>query len=483
MQQRNNILTSIDWITIVMYLAMAFFGWVNIYGATYSFEQTSMVSLSNPAGKQFLWMCISFVLALIILVLDTRLYDMFAYILYFGCIALLIVTAIVAEDVKGSLSWIKIGPFSFQPAEISKFITALALAKWMGQYEYKIKSFKDLIVPLVIVLAPMFIIMVLEKETGSALVYAAFFLVFYREGMSGYVLWAGVAAVALFIIVIKYMSLPLPLGTGNAGILIASLLIIAIACILLIKLDNLKREALILAGGVTFIYAVSLIINIWHTVNFNIVSVVATVISGIFVIVMSTQHRQKGLWLVATFVFIALVFCQLSSGMFERLPSHQRKRIEVILKIKDDPTGVEYNVTQAKIAIGSGGFTGKGYKNGTQTHLRFVPEQHTDFILSTIGEEFGFIGTFSVVVVFLIFILRLIFIAERQKDMFSQIYGYSVACIFLVHFTINIGMVLGLLPVIGIPLPFFSYGGSSMMGFTVLLFIFLKLDAARVEKL
>ena len=483
MLRRNNILTSIDWITIVMYLAMAFFGWVNIYGATYSFEQTSMVSLSNPAGKQFLWMCISFVLALVILILDPRTYDMFAYILYFGCLALLLATAFIAEDVKGSLSWIKIGPFSFQPAEISKFITALALAKWMGQYEYKIKSLKDLVVPLIIVLAPMLIIMVLEKETGTALVYAAFFLVFYREGMSGYVLGAGITAVVLFIIVIKYNALTLPLGSGNAGILIASLLIIAIACLLLVKLDNLKRESLILAGAITIIYAIALVVNIWHTVNFNIVSVIAAVISGLFTIVMSTQHRQKGLWMVAAFVFTAILFCQLSSGMFERLPTHQRKRIEVILKIKDDPTGVEYNVTQAKIAIGSGGFTGKGYKNGTQTHLRFVPEQHTDFILSTIGEEFGFIGTFSVVAVFLAFILRLIFLAERQKDMFSQIYGYSVACIFLVHFTINIGMVLGLLPVIGIPLPFYSYGGSSMIGFTILLFIFIKLDAARVEKL
>ena len=482
MDRRNNIISSIDWICIVMYLAMSFFGWMNIYGATYTFDQTSIFSLSNPAGKQFLWMCLSFLLALLILIIDPRTYQTMAYVLYAVWIVLLIVTAFIAKDTKGSLAWINIGPLHFQPAEIAKCITALCLAKWMGRYEYKIRNWRDLVVPLLIVIAPMMIIMVLEKETGTALVFAAFILVLYREGMSGYVLWAGVAAVVLFVVSIKFSGIALPFGTGNAGVLIASLLTIAVACILMLKLAQLKRETLILIGVITLIYGISLIINIWHQVNFNIVSIVATAISGLFVLVMSTQHRGKGLWLVTMFVVGAIVFCQLSVGIFEKLPQHQRKRIEVTLKIKED-AGIEYNVKQAHIAIGSGGFTGKGYKQGTQTKLRFVPEQHTDFIISTIGEEFGFLGTFAVVVVYMLFILRLIYLAERQKDMFSQIYGYSVACIFLIHFTINIGMVLGFLPVIGIPLPFYSYGGSSMLGFTLLLFIFLKLDATRVEKL
>ena len=483
MQRNGNIFTSIDLVTIAMYLAMVFFGWINVYGAIYNYEMTSMFSFSNMAGKQFVWIMTSFVVALVILVVDHKLFDMSAYLIYFAWIVVLIATAKFATPVKGSLSWLKLGPISLQPAEFSKFITALALAKWMGQYEFKIKDWRDLAVPLAIILAPMFIIMVLEKETGSALVYAAFFLVLYREGMSGYVLWTGLAVFVLFVIVIKYGNITLPLGTGNVGVLVSSLVIIAIAAVLLIRLAQLKRETLIMLGAVAFIYAVALIVNIWHKVNFNIVAIVAAVTSGIYAAIMNSQHRNKGLWLVAVFVVGAVIFCQLSATMFAKLPPHQRKRIEVTLKIKDDPTGVEYNVIQAKIAIGSGGLTGKGYKQGTQTKLRFVPEQHTDFIFSTIGEEFGFLGTLAVVVTYMFFILRLIFLAERQKDMFSQIFGYSVACIFLMHFTINIGMVLGILPVIGIPLPFFSYGGSSTLGFTILLFIFLKLDAARVEKL
>ena len=420
MNQRTNIWSAVDWWTVLMFLLLALFGWVNIYGAGYNYEQTSIFSFANRAGKQFVWICTAMVLGMVILLIDEKTYDMFGYWLYGAMILLLLLTPLLARDVKGSLSWINFGPINLQPAEFAKCFTAIAVAKYMGRFEYRLRGWRDLVMPGVLVLLPMFIIMVWQKETGSALVFTAFLLTFYRQGMTGLVLLAGVLAVVLFIVVIRFSLLP-------AVILLA----------------------------VLFAFVMW---RVW-------------------------RNRVQRLWVVLFFI-LYLGFSGMCNYAFTHvLQPHQRIRIEVLLGMKDDPSGAGYNVNQARIAIGSGRFFGKGYLEGTQTKLKFVPEQDTDFIFCTVGEEWGFVGSTAVLLLYLVFILRIIYLAERQREVSARVYGYSVASIFLLHLSINVGMVLGLLPVIGIPLPMFSYGGSSLWGFTLLLFIFLRMDAARMNRL
>ncbi|MBO7458256.1 MAG: rod shape-determining protein RodA [Paludibacteraceae bacterium] len=480
----GNIWQNLDWLTVGLFLVLVIFGWLNIYGASYTFDQTSIFDFSNRAGKQFAWILGSLVLGIVLLLIDYKTYDVLAYIAYGAMLILLLITPLLAHDIKGSLSWISLGPVSLQPAEFAKCIVALAVAKYMGRYEYKLRTWRDLIVPFALIGVPALIIMVLQKETGSALVFAAFLLVFYRQGMSGYVLWIGVAAVALFIISIRFGEIPLPFGTGSVGILTCMLLLTAVEIFFICKEHKMKWQPLILCGSVAAIYGICLLINLWVTVPFNWVSmgvVLALILYNIFV---SIYWRKWALLIVAAFSLGCIGYTQACDFVFTRvLQPHQRTRIEVLLGMKEDLAGAGYNVNQARIAIGSGRFMGKGYLKGTQTKLQFVPEQDTDFIFCTVGEEWGFVGSVGVLLVYLFFILRLIEIAERQRTIFTQIYAYSVASIFLFHLMINVGMVLGLLPVIGIPLPFFSYGGSSLWGFTLLLFILLRLDAARMEQL
>ncbi len=377
---RNSIWKGVDWVTILIYLALALFGWVNIYGACYTFEQSSIFSFSNPAGKQFVWILSALVMGLVVLLIDEKLYDILGYWMYAAIIVLLLITPFLANDTKGSMSWIDLGPLKLQPAEFAKFVTAIAVAKYMSRYGYSVRSWRDLVVPFCLIGVPMVIIMIWQKETGSALVFAAFLLVFFTQGMNGKVLLYGFLAILLVVVILKLQIIP----------------------------------------------------DAW---------------------------------------------------IDKVLMPHQRARIEVVLGIREDPMGYGYNVAQSLIAIGSGRFFGKGFLQGTQTKLSFVPEQHTDFIFCTVGEEWGFVGTFAVIALYVGLILRIIYLAQRQRDVFSQIYAYSVASILFVHFTINIGMVIGLLPVIGIPLPFFSYGGSSFWGFTLLLFILLRMDGSRINKM
>ena len=480
----GNILQHVDWPTIGMFLVLVIFGWMNIYGASYTYDQTSIFDFANRAGKQFVWILGALGLGGIMLMIDYKTYDMLAYIAYGVMLALLLVTPFVAHDIKGSLSWISLGPVSLQPAEFAKCIVALAVAKYMSQYEYKVRSWRDLIIPFVLIGVPALIIMVLQKETGSALVFAAFLLVFYRQGMSGYVLLSGIAAVALFIISIRWGGTALPFGSGNVGILTCMLLLMIVEIFFVCRDHKMKYQPLILCGSVAVIYGIALIVNIWWTVPFGWLSVGIVGALAIYIVVVSLYFRKYALLIVAVFSLACVGYTQACDFVFNKvLQPHQRIRIEVLLGMKEDPAGAGYNVNQARIAIGSGRFLGKGYKNGTQTNMQFVPEQDTDFIFCTVGEEWGFVGSVAVLVVYLLFILRLFHIAERQKSIFTQIYAYSVASIFLFHLTINVGMVLGLLPIIGIPLPFFSYGGSSLWGFTLLLFILLRLDAARMEQL
>ncbi|MBQ9339065.1 MAG: rod shape-determining protein RodA [Paludibacteraceae bacterium] len=429
MPSRNNIFRQVDWFTIGLFLALVIFGWMNVLGASYNFDQTSAFDFAYRSGKQLVWIGTSLLLGMVILMLDWRVIDLSAYILYGIMLVLLLVTPLLAHDVKGSLSWIQFGPVSLQPAEFAKYTTALALAKYMGSYDFRMRSWRDLLVPFALMVVPMGIIMVLQKETGSALVFTAFLLMFYRQGMSGYVLLAGVAAVGLFILALKA-------GT------IAALVTVAVV-------------ALVVIGW-----------YLWQGWRDN-----------------RKWHPQK-IFIVLGIAVLSAGYCAVCGYAFEHvLQPHQRVRIEVLLGMTDDPQGAGYNVAQSKIAIGSGGLIGKGFKQGTHTKMNFVPEQATDFIFCTVGEEWGFVGSSLLLIAYLALILRLIVIAERQKDMFSLIYGYCVAGIFLFHLTVNVGMVLGLMPVIGIPLPFLSYGGSSLWGFSILLFTLLRLDASRFEKM
>ena len=480
----GNIWQYVDWMTIGLFLLLVFFGWLNIYGASYTFDQTSIFDFSNRAGKQFAWIIGSFVMGIVLLLIDYKTYDLLAYFAYGAMLLLLLATPFLAHDIKGSMSWISLGPVNLQPAEFAKCIVALAVAKFMGRYEYKVRSWRDLVIPFALIGVPALIIMVLQKETGSALVFAAFLLVFYRLGMSGYVLWTGVAAVALFIISIRWGAIPLPLGNGSVGIMTCMLLLTAIEIFFVCKEHKMKWQALILIGSVAAIYSICLFINIWIKMPFNWISAGIVIALALYTVVISVYWRKYILLLVAFFGLAGIGYTHACDFAFTRvLQPHQRIRIEVLLGMKEDPAGAGYNVNQARIAIGSGRLLGKGYLNGTQTKLQFVPEQDTDFIFCTVGEEWGFIGSIAVLLVYMLFIMRLIEIAERQRSTFTRIYAYSVASIFLFHLTINVGMVLGLLPVIGIPLPFFSYGGSSLWGFTLLLFILLRLDAARMEQL
>ena len=480
----RSIISGIDWWTIGLFLVIALFGWLNIYGSSYSFDQTSIWDFSNRAGKQLVWLATAIVMGGIILMIEEKAYDVLGYIFYGAMILLLIITPLLARDIKGSLSWLTLGPISLQPAEFAKCFTAVAVAKFMSQYGYKVRDLRDLIIPFLLIGVPMLIIMVAQRETGSALVFASFLLVFYRQGMSGYVLSGGLVCVVLFILVILFTETSLPFGLGNMGQLLSTLVIHAIVIVLL-GFKERDIQALIVVGiGVVMCYGIGLLINIWIPININYVGIASLTFTAVYLSLHAfIVRRSSFIWIVG-FVILAAALCQGCDYAFNNiLQDHQRTRIEVLLGMKDDPKGAGYNVNQSLIAIGSGQVTGKGFLQGTQTKLKFVPEQDTDFIFCTVGEEWGFVGSSGLLLLYLALILRIILIAERQRDMFSRIYAYCVASILLFHVTINIGMVLGLLPVIGIPLPFFSYGGSSLWGFTILLAIMLRLDAARVNKM
>jgi rod shape determining protein RodA len=480
----RSIISGVDWWTIIMFIAIALFGWMNIYGSSYSFDQTSIWDFSNRAGKQLVWIITALFLGGVILMIEERVYDVLGYIFYGVMILLLFITPIFAHNINGSLSWLTLGPVSIQPAEFAKCFTAIALAKFMSRYGYKVRDLRDLLVPFGLIGLPILIIMLAQRETGSALVFLSFLLVFYRQGMTGYVLSWGVVSIILFIIVIRFGEIALPFGTGNVGLLASTLLIHALIMALISLRERDVKSMSILGGVVALCYGIGLIINIWTNVNFNYIAIVSLVFSAIWLIILAVKSRKQSFVWMLGFVMFSAVLCQGCDYAFHNiLQPHQRIRIEVLLGMKDDPTGAGYNVNQSLIAIGSGQTTGKGFLQGTQTKLNFVPEQDTDFIFCTVGEEWGFLGSAGLLLLYLALILRIIHIAERQRDEFSRIYAYSVASILLFHVTINIGMVLGLLPVIGIPLPFFSYGGSSLWGFTILLAIMLRLDAARLNKM
>lgn len=417
MKEQKGIFKFIDRPLVLLYLTLVLMGWISIYAAVYNNEHASIFDLSQSYGKQMLWIGTSLALALMIILTDAKFFNAFAYPIYIGTILLLLLVLVAGKEIAGSKSWFQIGEFRIQPAEFAKFATNLALAHFLSALDFDSRKRKSQIIPMFILALPAFLIL-LQNDTGSALVYASFALVLYRQGMPGSILLIGVA-----IAIIAVMTL-----------LFDQYIVIIVIGVLLI--------------GFTFF-----IRRNWQ----NIVKVI-----GIFV--------------------VASVFVLSVDYAFDHvLELHQKTRINVLLGKQIDLKGAGYNVNQSKIAIGSGGFWGKGFLKGTQTKFNFVPAQSTDFIFCTVGEEWGFAGTMVVVLLFMALIGRIVMMAERQRSDFSRIYGYGVASILFFHFFVNIGMTIGLMPVIGIPLPFFSYGGSSLWAFTILLFIFIKMDSNRLQ--
>jgi rod shape determining protein RodA len=413
----------IDWTTIWIYVALVIIGVMNIYAAVYNVDNPEpLFSLSNNAGKQIMFMFVAFILIMIILFVDFKVYDTFAYIFYGVWILVLIATIFLGSNINGSKSWIKFGSFSLQPAEFAKTFTVMAIAKYMSTQGVNVSKLNYALKAGLFIIVPPLII-ILQKETGSALTFAALFIVLYREGLPGIYPALVLTFIVLFILALVFPNWAVVMGLALIGILFFYLILKRYQR----TTQNIKRIAGMFLLFSAFVLGVDFILN-------NV------------------------------------------------LQPHQQKRILVLVNPEIDPLGAAWNVIQSKLAIGSGGFTGKGYMQGTQTKFDFVPEQSTDFIFCTIGEEWGFIGTFTVIGLYLILLTRIINLAEKQKSKFARIYGYGVASIFFFHLLVNVGMTIGLMPVIGIPLPFISYGGSSLMSFTLLLFVFLKLDAHRSYK-
>ncbi len=419
MSKREKISGSIDWVTVTIYIILVTLGWFSVFTASAGEDVTNLFDLSTRYGKQILWIGLAVVLALIILVIDAKFFSTFSFVFYFGMLILLIAVLLFGSVVAGSKSCFKIGGFAIQPAEFAKFATALAMAKYLSILNIDMRRLKTKLISLTILAVPALLIL-LQNDTGSALVYFSFVIVLFREGFSGLLLIVGIIMTLLFLVTLLISEL----------YVIAALVVLAFLILIFIRSVRRHWKAVmgILVLSTAFVYSV----------NYSFENV---------------------------------------------LEPHQKKRINVLLGLEEDLRGAGYNVNQSKIAIGSGGLAGKGFRQGVLTRYNFVPEQSTDFIFCTVGEEWGFIGVTTVILLFLALLIRIVLLAERQRSKFSRIYGYGVASILFFHFAINIGMTVGLAPVVGIPLPFFSYGGSSLWAFTILLFIFIKQDAKRLNVL
>lgn len=407
----------LDWPLVLLFLVFVTLGWLNIYAAVFNDEASSIFDSTQKYGKQLTWILTSLAIIFVLFLIDGKFFNKFAYPIYGTCLLLLISVLIFGKEIGGSRSWFVFGGFSIQPAEFAKTGAALALAKFLSTVNVSLSDTRTRIVSLAIVLLPAALIL-LQNDTGSALVFSVFLLVLYREGLPGLLIWLGLSAAVLFVLTLMFGTVYLFIGIATLGLL------------------------------------------------------------ALYIV----RRKKRDLVKVIIGIALAMGFVQSVDFGYNRiLEPHQQSRIDVLLGKQHDPHGAGYNTNQSKIAIGSGGLTGKGYLQGTQTKFDFVPEQSTDFIFCTVGEEWGFLGSFVLIVAFLLFFWRLVYAAERQRSQFSRVYGYSVAAILFFHFAVNICMTIGLAPVIGIPLPFFSYGGSSLWGFTILVFIFIRLDAYRME--
>ena len=478
--RQPSMLGSLDWWTIGIYLALLTFGWISVCGASYTYGDTDIFSLDTRSGMQIVWIGTSICLGFVLLTLDDHFYDTFAFFIYVGMLLLLFATIFNPHEIKGSRSWLVLGPLRLQPAEFAKFATALAVAKLMSTYGFTMSNWKHFASACLVIILPM-VFIVAQKETGSALVYFSFFLMFYREGMSGSFLFTGVAMVIYFVVGVRFEQVMLwdtPTSLGRFIVLI--LVQVFTAGMVRSYINDRGRTTRLVALGILLTGLCLLVSKFITAFDVTIVQLILTAALVCWLIYRWLSARIRNYFYVAIFaVGSVLFFYSVDYVLNDVMEPHQRVRINVLLGLEEDLAGAGYNVHQSEIAIGSGGLRGKGFLNGTQTKLKFVPEQDTDFIFCTVGEEEGFLGSATVLLLFLALILRLIKLAERQPFKFGRIYGYCVLSVFLFHLFINVGMVLGLTPVIGIPLPFFSYGGSSLWGFTILLFIFLRIDASR----
>ena len=494
MRKKKSVFGSIDWFTIILFLILLAFGWTTICGACYDFDGTeNLLALSSRTGMQALWIGVSIGVAFLIMLTDDRIFDTFSFLFYIAMMVLLFITPYVGREIKGSHSWIKIGQFSLQSAEFAKFATSLAIAKFMSSYGFSLMgSWRNFVGSCIIIMLPM-VLIVMQRETGSALVYFSLFLMFYREGLPGSILFAGVSAVLYFVIGIRYADTLIFNNSTSLGTFLVLLMILFFTAGMLyiysphakdgerkVRNDNLTPMANVLAYGLGTALLSALFCVYIYAFNVSALLLIVMLLLIVYLLVHGLithiyRYCYIGLFALGSLAF----FYSAHTILYKVLEPHQQKRVLVLLGLKDDPKGTGYNVIQAQIAIGSGGLKGKGFLNGTQTKLKYVPEQETDFIFCTVGEEQGFIGSAGVLVLYLILLLRIIHVSERQPYAFGRVYGYCVFSIFFFHVLINIGMVLGLAPVIGIPLPFFSYGGSSLLGFTLLLFILLRIDAGR----
>jgi len=470
-EKRNNVLYNLDWFVVLIYLLLVLFGWVNIYASAYKPEHPSIMDMDMRYGRQMMWIIAATVISIITLIVDAKFYAMFSNFIFGFLILLLVSVLLFGKEVNGARSWFQVGSFGIQPAEFAKLGTSLAIAKLISKPNFRIHKARNLLLIGAILFVPAVLIL-LQNDTGSALVFSAFILVLYREGLSGVVLLLGAYAILLFVFSLLYSKVAMLIG-------------LIVFCVLLFYiLTRRSKETGILSSVLIILIGLLFVLNELFSFGLSIyflVIIAVGLITPYFVARYLRYKIFKGLLVLGILLGSLSVNYSVDYVFNNILEEHHQRRINDLLGIESDPLGWGYNVNQSKIAIGSGGFHGKGFLNGTQTKFKFVPEQSTDFIFCTVGEEWGFIGTSSVIILFVILLLRLIYLAERQRSAYSRIYIYSVVSIIFFHVVINIGMTIGIIPVIGIPLPFFSYGGSSLWGFTFLLFIALKFDTARKE--
>lgn len=472
-EKKDNVWQNVDWITIGLYLAMMLIGWINIYAAVYNEEHKSIVDMTQRYGKQLMWIGAAIFIAVLMINTDSKFFVTFAFPIYVLLIVILLAVLLIGSEIKGARSWIQLGNFSLQPSEFMKMATSLALARYISSYDFKMHDYKSLLALAGILLLPVGLIF-LQNDTGSAIVFGVFILVLYREGLNGLVLFFSFLIALVFILT---MILD-PLTT---------ILILTVAALFITYLLKKKWLRALIGGGVFFgIFGLLLLTNYLlggsvSPIFFILIAAILT--SAVFFIWAIMLHKRNLAILIGIYLGSVLFSVSVDYVFHNIMEQHQRDRINELLGIQSDVLGTGYNVNQSKIAIGSGGFFGKGFLQGTQTKFDFVPEQDTDFIFCTVGEEWGFLGTTTVIGLFMALLVRIIYLAERNRSRFSRVYGYCVASIIFFHFAVNIGMTIGLAPVIGIPLPFFSYGGSSLWSFTLLLFVFVRLDASRFEQL
>lgn len=469
----NSYKNGVDWITILIYACLVVFGWLNLYAANFNPETKVFFSADAEYFKQLMWVVLTMVLAGVVMMADSKMLVEFAPILYIFSLVVLALTLVIGKEVNGAKAWLGFGSVQFQPVELAKISTALLVARVMSRYGFKF-TFRSAVQLFALLLVPILLVL-LQNDTGSALIFMVFILAMYREGLTGHILCLG------FVCIVGAIA-TLMLDGWIVMLACLSLALLA-ACVYLYHLAQSKL--LFRSILVTIVPAALTALALYimeKPIRYDLLVVVAAVCLSVYLLIIALSKRIKYISFILMYLWMGICISFATGYIFDNiLQEHQRTRINVLFGVEEDPQGAGWNLKQSLIAIGSGGISGKGFLEGTQTKLNFVPKQSTDFIFCTVGEEWGFAGCTFLIVLYLIFFFRLIHLAEKQHSVFSRVYGYCIVCIFFFHFAVNICMTIGLMPVIGIPLPFFSYGGSSFLGFSLMLFLFLRLDKDRQE--